>query len=83
MSQTGRTGGWLAKAATQSKPHTWLNALLAPSPFPFLLLQAFQAVQQKRYDAFMQAFEHVAHRIDPIYKASNVWLGCCLVISGF
>lgn len=32
--------------------------------------QAFQTVQQKRYDAFMQAFEHVAHRIDPIYKAS-------------
>lgn len=30
--------------------------------------QAFQAVQQKRYDAFMQAFEHVTHRIDPIYK---------------
>lgn len=30
--------------------------------------EAFQTVQQKRYDAFMQAFEHVAHHIDPIYK---------------
>ncbi|KAL4421458.1 hypothetical protein ABPG75_010749, partial [Micractinium tetrahymenae] len=30
--------------------------------------EAFQAVQQARYDAFMAAFEHVAARIDPIYK---------------
>lgn len=30
--------------------------------------EAFQAVQQARYDAFTAAFEHVAARIDPIYK---------------
>ncbi|EFN54639.1 hypothetical protein CHLNCDRAFT_52951 [Chlorella variabilis] len=30
--------------------------------------EAFQAVQQRRYDAFTSAFEHVAAHIDPIYK---------------
>ncbi|KAI3423850.1 hypothetical protein D9Q98_009684 [Chlorella vulgaris] len=30
--------------------------------------EAFQAVQQRRYDSFTAAFEHVAAQIDPIYK---------------
>ncbi len=30
--------------------------------------ETFQAVQQRRHDAFSTAFEHVAARIDPIYK---------------
>ena len=33
--------------------------------------EAFQAVQQARYDAFTAAFEHVARRIDPIYKVGG------------
>lgn len=36
---------------------------------PQAATEAFQAVQQARYDAFTAAFEHVAARIDPIYKA--------------
>jgi hypothetical protein len=35
--------------------------------------EAFQTVQQSRYDAFTAAFEHVAQRIDPIYKVGTVW----------
>jgi structural maintenance of chromosome 1 len=34
--------------------------------------EAFQTVQQRRHDAFSVAFEHVAARIDPIYKARRV-----------
>ena len=30
--------------------------------------EAFQAVQQRRHDAFAAAFMHVARQIDPIYK---------------
>jgi hypothetical protein len=37
--------------------------------------EAFQAVQQARYDAFTAAFEHVARRIDPIYKVGGLGVG--------
>ena len=46
--------------------------------------EAFQAVQQRRYDAFTSAFEHVAAHIDPIYKvglvAARVVCACVLPV---
>ena len=33
--------------------------------------QAFEKVRKERYDRFMACFEHVATRIDEIYKVST------------
>lgn len=39
---------------------------------------AFNAVRQARYDAFMQAFNHISAGIDQIFKVSIMAIICAL-----
>jgi structural maintenance of chromosome 1 len=61
--------------AVREKEKEQLEELEAARGVQRTAAEAFQAVQQRRHDAFTAAFEHVAARIDPIYKASETW-GC-------
>ena len=36
--------------------------------------QAFEKIRKERFDRFMHCFDHVANRIDDIYKV-GAWLG--------
>ena len=46
--------------------------------------QAFEKIRKERFDRFMHCFDHVANRIDDIYKVSGnkFCLGSVVFLSG-